>query len=72
MLWPRESAPFGFTPPVKFFEEKLMRSVRIGTIRGAILVAMLVTGGVIATQAAQAPAADKAKSKPVEAEKTRV
>ena len=43
-----------------------MRSVRIGTIRGAILVAMLVAGGVIAAQAAQAPAADKAKSKPVE------
>ena len=44
-----------------------MRSVRIGTIR-AILVAMLVAGGVIAAQAAQAPAAaDKAKAtNPVE------
>jgi cytoskeletal protein RodZ len=44
-----------------------MRSVRIGTIRGAILVAMLAAGGVVSTQAAQAPAADKAKStNPVE------
>ena len=44
-----------------------MRSVRIGTIRGAILAAMFAAGGVVATQAAQAPAtADKAQSKPVE------
>jgi cytoskeletal protein RodZ len=48
------------------FEEKLMRNVRIGTIRGAILMAMLIWGGVVSTQAGQAPAADKAKSNPVE------
>ena len=36
------------------------------TIRGAILVAMLAYGGAVSTEAAQAPAADKAKSNPVE------
>jgi cytoskeletal protein RodZ len=43
-----------------------MRSGRIGTIRRAILVTILACGGLVSTQAVQAPAADKVKSNPVE------